>query len=125
VALCLAAAGVSLRIATAAFSLGWTHTVEHQPWQEGWQVDGDRLRLLEVRVKGSGAGMEPPPEARLVDGWYVWHLDEARERLVLRRAADPDGVIGDWRLCPAGQACAALGDLVGADADPVTLYPCP
>jgi hypothetical protein len=30
------------------------------------------LELVQARVKGSGAGMEPPPEARLVDGWFQW-----------------------------------------------------
>ena len=122
--LCVAAAGLTLKIATAAFTLAWSHTVEHQPWQEDWQVEGDRLVLHEVRVKGSGAGMEPPPEARLVDGWYVWQpANERREKLVLRRAGDTDGAIGDWQLCPSDAPCRALGDLVG-DADPVTLQSC-
>lgn len=124
-ALCLIAADASLRIATAAFTLAWSHTVEHQPWQEDWQIAGDRLVLHEVRVKGSGAGMEPPPEAELEAGWYVWRpAHEIREKLVLRRAGDGVGEIGDWQLCPAGASCTALGMLVD-DADPVTLEPCP
>jgi hypothetical protein len=122
-ALCLAAAGVTLRIAAAAFTLAWSHTVEHQPWQEDWRVVDGRLVLDTVRVKGSGAGMEPPEDARLVDGWYVWRpAGETRESIVLRRAGE---VPGDWQLCPAGEACAPLGDLVGAAADPVTLSACP
>lgn len=124
-AVCLAAAGVALRIAAAAFTLEWSHSVEHQSWQEDWRVESGRLALDEVRVKGSGAGMEPPTDARLVDGWYVWRPQEdGRARIVLRRAADPDGVVGDWQFCAAGTPCAALGDLLGRDADPVTLYPC-
>jgi hypothetical protein len=124
-ALCLAAAGITLQLAANAFTLGWSHTVEHLPWREGWRVAGDRLVLDTVRIKGSGAGIDPPPEARLVDGWYVWRpADETRARIVLRRAADPDGVIGDWQFCAEGEPCRALGDLVGRDADPVTLYPC-
>lgn len=124
-ALCLAAAGTMLRLAVTTFTLAWSHTVEHLPWQEDWRVDGDRLVLEEMRVKGSGAGMDPPPDSRLVDGWYVWRpSDETRARIVLRRAADPDGVIGDWQLCAEDEPCRALGDIVGGDADPVTLYPC-
>lgn len=124
-ALCVAAAGITLRLAVSAFTLAWSHTVEHLPWQEDWRVDGDRLVLEDMRVKGSGAGIDPPPLSRLVDGWYVWRpADETRARIVLRRAADPDGVIGDWQFCAAGEPCHALGDLVGPDADPVTLYPC-
>ena len=114
---------MTLRIAAAAFTLAWSHTVEHQPWQEDWRVEDDRLVLGTVRVKGSGAGMEPPEEARLVDGWYVWRpASETRERIILRRAGEASG---DWQLCPAGDECALLGDLVGAAADPVTLQPCP
>ena len=123
-ALCLAAAGVALQLAVGTFTLAWRHTVEHVPWQEDWRVDRDRLVLEEVRVKGSGAGMEPPPDAMLIGGWYVWHpVDATRERIVLRRAAD-HGAIGDWQLCAADRPCASLGELVGAESDPVTLSPC-
>jgi hypothetical protein len=122
-AVCLVAAGVSLRIVAAAFTLAWSHTAEHQPWQEEWRVEDGLLVLDAVRVKGSGAGMEPPAEARLVDGWYVWRpAGETRDRIILRRAGE---VPGDWQLCPAGDECVPLGDLVGGGADPVTLYPCP
>ena len=31
-----------LRLAVSAFTLAWSHTVEHLPWQEDWRVDGDR-----------------------------------------------------------------------------------
>jgi hypothetical protein len=125
-ALCLAAAGITLQLAATTFTLGWSHTVEHLPWREEWRVEGGRLVLETVRIKGSGAGMEPPAEARLVDGWYVWHPhDDTRADIVLRRAADPEGAIGDWRLCAGDDPCVALGALVGAEADPVTLYACP
>ncbi|MEZ5450817.1 MAG: DUF1850 domain-containing protein [Thiolinea sp.] len=30
------------------------------------------LQLLQARVKGSGAGMEPGDDAVLKDGWWVW-----------------------------------------------------
>lgn len=122
--LCLAAAGATLHLTIAAFTLAWSHTVEHLPWQEDWRVDRDRLVLEEMRIKGSGAGIDPPPEAHLVDGWYVWRpADETRARIVLRRAAD-HGAIGDWQLCAADRPCASLGELVGAESDPVTLSPC-
>lgn len=124
-ALCVAGAGLVAKIATAAFTLAWSHTVEHQPWHEAWRVEGDQLVLTEMRVTGSGAGMEPPDGAQLVDGRYVWRpADARREKIVLRRARDPDGAIGDWRLCPAGEACRELGEILGAAADPVTLAPC-
>jgi hypothetical protein len=120
--LCLAGGAVLVRIAAAAFTLSWTHTVERIPWQEDWRVEDDRLVLQTVRLKGSGAGMEPAPEARLVDGWYVWHpVADARGEIVLRRA---DGAIaGDWSICTEAEGCRALADLVGT-ADPVRIHPC-
>lgn len=124
-ALCLAAAGVALQLAVTSFTLSWNHTIEHLPWREDWRVDGDRLRLETVHIKGSGAGMEPPPEARLKDGWYVWHPMETRAEIVLRRAVGHGEAVGDWQLCAGDEPCAALGALVGATADPVRLYPCP
>lgn len=116
--LCLAAAGVVVSLAAPTFTLSWTHTIEKTEWSEDWRVEADALRLVEARVEGSGAGMEPPPEARLADGVYVWRPDETRKEIVLRRAPQA----GDWRLCAAGR-CAPLGEWL--DADPVTLRPCP
>ncbi|ESR22404.1 DUF1850 domain-containing protein [Lutibaculum baratangense] len=123
--LCVLGAGKIVTLAVAGFALSWTHTVERVPWQEEWRVEGDRLVLETSRIKGSGAGMEPPPEARLVDGWYVWHPEEPRPEIVLRRATEPG--VGDWTLCTPGdgeprRACRPLGEIV--DADPVTLRPC-
>lgn len=115
--LCLAAAGLAVEIAASSFTLAWMHTVEKTEWREDWRVEENRLRLVEARVKGSGAGMEPPPEARLEDGFYVWEPDLIRSSIVLRR--DPHA--GDWRLCSAGR-CALLRDWLVADADPVRLY---
>jgi hypothetical protein len=116
--LCLAAPGVAVAIATSSFTLAWTHTIERTLWQERWRVESDRLVLVEARVKGSGAGMEPPPEARLLGGFYVWEPHAERRSIELRR--DPRA--GDWRLCAAGR-CADLGDWLRSDADPVTLRP--
>lgn len=120
--LCLAGAGLSLQLSVAAFTLGWIHTVERTAWEEDWRVEADTLVLTESRIKGSGAGMEPPADARLVDGWFAWTPADARRAwIVLRRAAG----VADWRFCAAGMACRPLGELMGADADPVTLSACP
>lgn len=122
-AVCLASAAAAARIAAAAFTLTWMHTVERIPWQEDWRVEADRLVLETVRLKGSGAGMEPAPEARLVDGWYVWHpRDDTRTQIVLRRA--DTAMAGDWSLCTEPEGCRSLAELVGG-ADPVRLLPCP
>jgi hypothetical protein len=119
-ALCLLGGGVALRIAATAFTLSWTHTIEKTQWIEHWTVEPDRLTLAEAEVEGSGAGMEPSPDAQLEGRFYVWHPNEPRKEVVLRR--DPHA--GDWRLC-AGDRCDTLGDWLGRDADPATLKPCP
>lgn len=120
-AVCLAGATAAARIAATAFTLSWTHTVERIPWQEDWRVEEGRLVLETVRLKGSGAGMEPAPEARLAGGWYVWHPGSVRREIVLRRADAT--VAGDWSLCTAAEGCRSLADLVGT-ADPVRIHPC-
>ncbi len=120
--LCLAGAGMTVKIAAAAFTLTWTHTVERIPWEEDWRIAGDRLVLTEARVKGSGAGMEPPDGARLVDGFYRWTPEDPfREEIVLRRA--PTAIAGDWHLCVEGR-CRALGEVLPAEADPVVVRVC-
>jgi hypothetical protein len=121
--LCLLVAGVvAARLAgIEAFTLAWTHSVEKIEWQEDWRVEGRLLRLAQARVKGTGAGMEPPPEARLVDGAWRWAPAVAPlPRIVLRRS----GATADWRICAGGEGCRELGALVPASADPVELAPC-
>src|SRR5258708_263621 len=83
--LCLASAGIVKALSIAAFTLVWTHSIEKIDWQEDWRVTPQGLELVRARVKGSGAGMEPPPEARLVNGWFQWRP---------KRAAVPRGGLG-------------------------------
>jgi len=108
----------ALRLAVTAFTLSWTHSVEHARWEEAWRVTPAGLELVEARVRGSGAGMEPPPDARLVDGWWVY-APHAPPQPTLVLAAS--GATGEgWRLCAAG-ACRELGTGRG---DPLTLAFC-
>jgi hypothetical protein len=107
--LCLASAGVAKALSIAAFTLVWTHSIEKVDWQEDWRVTEAGLELVQARVKGSGAGMEPPPEARLVDGWFIWQPKRpAMAEVVLCNS----GAAGEWRLCAAGQ-CRTLSDILG------------
>jgi len=107
--LCLVSAGVTTMLQVTAFTLVWTHSVEKVDWQEDWRIDGGALRLVAARVKGSGAGMEPPPEARLVDGWWHWAPQVAAPpELVLGNS----GAAGEWRIC-TGRVCQALSDILG------------
>ena len=107
--LCLASAGVAKALSIAAFTLVWTHSIEKVDWQEDWRVTEAGLELVQARVKGSGAGMEPPPEARLVGGWFIWQPKRpAMAEVVLGNS----GAAGEWRLCAAGQ-CRTLSDILG------------
>lgn len=110
--LCLASAGVVKSLSVAAFMLAWTHSIEKIEWQEDWRVTSRGLELVEARVKGSGAGMEPPPEARLKDGWFHWKPELAPLPEV---ALGNSGLAGEWRICANG-VCRTLSDLLGRPA---------
>ena len=108
--LCLASVGAVKSLALAAFTLAWTHSVEMIEWQENWAVSRDGLALTQARVKGSGAGMEPPPEARLADGWLQWNpVRPPLPEIVLGNS----GVAGEWRLCADGH-CRTVSEILGA-----------
>ena len=115
--LCLASAGVVKTLSIAAFTLVWTHSIEKVEWQEDWRVTSQGLELVQARVKGSGAGMEPPPESVLRDGWWRFHpnLPPLAE---LRLA---NSAVGEYTLCWAG-GCSALSQLVQGDT--IVLWVC-
>jgi hypothetical protein len=68
--ICLAA-GLLLAPLGDAVTLRWTHSIEKILWEEDYRLEAQGLRLVEARVRGTGAGMEPPPGAVLRDG--AWH----------------------------------------------------
>ncbi|MEN3346618.1 MAG: hypothetical protein V7632_253 [Bradyrhizobium sp.] len=107
--LCLASAGVVKTLSMAAFTLVWTHSIEKTAWQEDWRITSAGLELTQARIKGFGAGMEPPPEGRLVGGWFQWAPPQvARPEVVLGNS----GAAGEWQLCHAGR-CQTLSQVFG------------
>ena len=120
--LCLTSAGVVKTLSLAAFTLAWTHSVEKIEWREDWRLTPQGLQLVEARVKGSGAGMEPPPGARLVDGWFQWRPTRAPMPEML---LGNSGAAGEWRLCHDG-ACRTLSKIFGhpIGANVTTLKAC-
>ncbi|MFZ3584132.1 DUF1850 domain-containing protein [Loktanella sp. DJP18] len=114
---CLAIGAVALQLASGDFTLRWTHSVEHVTWEETWNVGADTLRLDRSRIKGSGAGMEPAPDATWQDGWWVspGHLNVPALTLAASGATT-----SGWTLCADGD-CRTLGTASGL---PVTLSPC-
>lgn len=120
---CFIAGAVTKALRVTAFTLVWTHSVERTDWQEDWRVSQDGLTLVEARIKGSGAGIDPPPDARLIDGWWRWNPAPVnRSEVVLGHS----GAVGDWRICTAG-TCAPLHETIGVDATvgPVIVQACP
>jgi hypothetical protein len=119
--LCLAAGAVSIALGWSQFTLAWTHSVQKTAWEEDYRIAGAELIAVEARVKGSGAGMEPAPDATLRDGWWVSRPMRALPGLTLARS----DAVPDWRLCHGG-SCVALGAFLPAaqDTEAVTLSSC-
>ncbi|MEO8080623.1 MAG: DUF1850 domain-containing protein [Caldimonas sp.] len=122
-AVCFAVAGLVTALATQTFTLAWTHSIEKIRWEEDYKVEGDRLRLVEARIRGSGAGMEPPPDSRFDNG--VWHYDPhlaPLARLHLQVSPYTDG----YSLCVAGRCepLAARLRLPAATTMVVTVSAC-
>jgi len=115
---CLLVGGVVLVLATPGFTLDWTHSVERTAWREVWDIAPDGLRLVQAAVQGSGAGMDPGPGARLVEGWWVWSPDLPVVPELVLAASGATG--GGWRLCSGGR-CTDLGIAAG---EPLRLAPC-
>lgn len=111
--LCLAAGATSVRVASTLLTLVWTHSIEKVEWRETWAAHPAGLELVEARVKGSGAGMEPGEDARLVDGWWTWRPDRPPiAELHLARS----GATADWRICVDG-TCRSAEAILGRPMD--------
>ncbi len=127
IAVCLAAAGLAISLPLQAFTLNWTHSIEKILWEEDYKVvqttDGARLQLTEARIRGSGAGMEPPPDAVLENG--VWHYRPPLAPLARLHLTRSD-YVADYKLCWNGQ-CHPLAELAGppSKAPLVDVFACP
>jgi hypothetical protein len=119
-AVCLLAGALELAIPARSFTLAWQHTVEKVLWEEDYVVAGDWLYLSGARIRGSGAGMEPPAGAILQDGAWRYR-PEIRWHREIRLARSEFGA--DYRLCVDGR-CRTIAELIGPPAGAVTLVPC-
>jgi len=116
--LCILAGAKAAMLTASAFTLAWTHSVEKTEWREEWRIAPAGLELTEARVKGSGAGIDPPEGAVLEDGWWIYAPKVAPvPRLVL---AASGATVSGWTLCGEGK-CLTLGAEAG---ETVTLEPC-
>ena len=108
---------------TRVVELSWTHSIERVQGVETCAVPqpgapSAALRPLRVCLVGSGAGMEPAPQARWRDGGYEWTPAEPVPRLPRAYsafAADPTLCL-DGRCAPLTvwmpQAAPATGGVV-------------
>ncbi|MCP5268159.1 MAG: DUF1850 domain-containing protein [Zoogloeaceae bacterium] len=106
-ALCLATGKLLLAIPIASFTLAWTHSIEKVRWEEDWEISGKHLLIREARIRGSGAGMEAPPGARLQAG--VWHYQPASPPMASVALSHSPYTAG-YELCTPH--CQLLADLL-------------
>lgn len=124
ICLALAAAHAApVFVPATRFTLAWTHSIEKQRWEEDYAVQAGgppRLHLTAARIRGSAAGMEPPPDARLVDGWYVYQPDPwPATPLRLTRSE----FTADFDLCVDGR-CEKMNHYLPSDHGITLLSPC-
>ena len=116
-ALCLAAGAVSAVLAINSFTLAWMHSIERVRWEEDWRVDAGQLQIVAARIKGSGAGMEPPDDAVLQGGdWHYRPRVVAMDRLTLAHSPYTAG----YELCTDG-ACRLLADYLPGIEESATI----
>lgn len=120
-AVCLLVAGaLRATLPAGGFTLEWEHSVEKTRWEEDYRVERGALVLVESRVQGFGAGMEPAPDAKLVDGTWRWQPRIEIPELRLTSS----GYTADYRLCWSG-SCTPLRAMAHSTAvEVVSLMPC-
>lgn len=109
------------------FTLAWVHSIERVRWEEDYAVlraaqPGQPSRLLagRARIKGSAAGMEPPPDAVWQDGWYGYQAPQApTEGLRLMRSE----FTTDYEWCNLGR-CTPLSAWLPPDGGVTRLQAC-
>jgi len=119
---CVAAGGVIVALAMESFTLAWTHSIEKVRWEEDYRVEGSQLRLVEARVRGHGAGMEPPAGSTFANG--VWHYDPHVPPLDALRLTNSNFAAG-YEICSQGR-CTLLAEAAprAGDGDVIELRAC-
>ena len=122
-ALCLLAGALRAEIPADRFTLRWQHSIEKIDWEEDYRIVGDWLFLASARIKGSGAGMEPPPGAYYALG--VWHYRPAPDmRWTRSLRLTRSEFARDYELCISG-TCQKLTHWIPLAAGTTTLQSCP
>jgi hypothetical protein len=118
--ICLIAAGATIRLGAMALTLAWTHSVDKVRWEEDYRATPAGLVITEDRLQGTGAGMEPPADARFDGKWWRYRPSIGPQpQVILRRSGQ---TVSDWDVC-IEDACKPIRAYVG-DADPVVMTLC-
>lgn len=121
-ALCLMAGSLQADIPVDRFTLRWQHSIEKIDWEEDYRIVGGWLFLSSARVRGSGAGMEPPAGAYYAHG--VWHYrpvpDMRWSRSLLLTRSE---FARDYDLCIAA-SCRPLAHWIPISAGTTTAESC-
>jgi hypothetical protein len=104
-----------------AVTLRWMHSIEKIVWEEDYRLEANSLRLVEARVRGTGAGMEPPEGAVLKEG--AWHYTPPLPplpRIMLRHSpyVPPYVVCGDGHCQTVNAWLPGLPDDVVLELSP-------
>lgn len=119
-ALCIVVGTALVSVPAQRFTLRWQHTVEKVAWEEDYLVAGEWLYLSGARVRGSGAGMEPPPDAiKVGDAWHYRPPQRWHRQVQLARSEFGT----DYELCIDG-GCRRLTAWAPSPLAPTTLSAC-
>lgn len=126
-ALAASAASPTVFVPVQQVTLAWTHSIEKIRWEEDYTVrpavppqTGWRLQPGMARIQGSGAGMEPPPNAVWRHGAYEYQ-PQTPPQTVLRLTRS--GFTPDYEWCVAGK-CRPLSDLIATDGGVTLMWGC-
>ena len=105
---CFAAGALAAFLPFSQFTLAWNHSIEKIRWEEDWRVAAGKLVVDEARILGTGAGMEPPPDAKFVNGVYHYspHVPPLAD---VELAHSP--FTQEYQVCPQGR-CESLARLL-------------
>ena len=120
--ICLSAGAAAAVLLVETFTLAWTHSIEKIRWEEDWRIENGALVISAARIRGIGAGMEPPPGSVLKNG--IWHYRPALPpQTRLRLAHSPYAAA--YELCGDGHCAPLTTYLPGVANDTVIdIKPC-
>lgn len=105
-----------------AITVQWTHSIEKILWEEDYRLEAGGLRLIEARVRGSGAGMEPPEGAVLrASSWHYVPRLSVLPRIQLRHSP----YVRPYVICNAARCRSVTEWLPGLPDEAILeLAPC-